>query len=88
MLQQHMTTNETLDTSQEEYLTDLTALAKLPRSNLITKIQNLEESFIRHRAYLDQLLTVVIDQNPELLSLVGQAQMMRYVYVYIYVCWL
>ena len=53
------------------------SLSKASRSELVKRLRNLEEEFSRHKAYLDQLLTIIIDQHPELLSMLGEAQRLR-----------
>ena len=78
VLREHMMASEDLHgalgdrTQQEEG-----ALSKASRSELVKRLRNLEEEFSRHKAYLDQLLTIIIDQHPELLSMLGEAQRLR-----------
>ena len=55
------------------------SLSRASRSELVKRVRKVEEEFSRHKAYLDQLLTLVIDQHPELLSMLGQMQGLRYV---------
>ncbi len=69
--------------------TDLTAA---PRNELLTRLAEREKDLAKNRAYLDQLLSVVIDQEPQLLARVGEAQLLRcllllynnYISMYIY----
>ena len=46
---------------------------------MVSTVRALEEDLTHHKAYLDQLLAVVIDQNPNLLTMIGEAQKMRYI---------
>ena len=55
-------------------------MANLNRAQMVSTVRALEEDLTHHKAYLDQLLAVVIDQNPNLLTMIGEAQKMRYVY--------
>ena len=79
VLRQHMVTSEDLhgalgdNTHQEEG-----SLSKASRSELVKRLRSVEEEFSRHKVYLDQLLTIIIDQHPELLSMLGEVQRLRY----------
>ena len=42
------------------------ALSKASRSEHVERLRNVEEDFSRHKVYLDQLLTVITDQHPQL----------------------
>ena len=55
----------------------LDRMAHYSRSQMITTVQGLEQDLANHKAYLDQLLTVVIDQNPNILTMIGEAQKIR-----------
>lgn len=52
-------------------------LTSAPRDQLMAKITEREEELGRNRAYLDQLLSVVIEHEPQLLATVGEAQLLR-----------
>lgn len=55
------------------------SLTGFTRTQMVTTIHSLEEDLTHHKAYLDQLLTVIIDQNPQLLSMISEAQKIRWV---------
>ena len=80
VLRQHMVASdlEDLHGAQGDYTPqEEGSLSKASRSELVKRLRKLEEEFSRHKVYLDQLLTVVIDQHPELLSMLGEAQRLR-----------
>ena len=80
VLRQHIVASdlEDLHGTQGDYTPqEEGSLSKASRSELVKRLRKLEEEFSRHKVYLDQLLTVVIDQHPELLSMLGEAQRLR-----------
>ena len=52
-------------------------LYKANRADLIRACRHANRELRKHKLYLDQLLTIVIDRHPEILSLVTEAQKMR-----------
>ncbi len=52
-------------------------LTNTTRNELIAKLAEREREFGRNKAYLDQLLSVVIEHKPQLLAIVGEAQQLR-----------
>ena len=52
-------------------------LYKASRADLLKACRLANRELCQHKLYLDQLLTVVIDKHPEVLSLVAEAQKMR-----------
>ena len=52
-------------------------LSSVSRTEMVATVRALEDDLVHHKAYLDQLLTIVIDQNPQLLTMIGEAQKMR-----------
>ena len=52
-------------------------LANFTRAEMMSTVHVLEEDLSHHKVYLDQLLSVVIDQNPELLSKIEDIQKIR-----------
>lgn len=52
-------------------------LPNFTRAEMMSTVHVLEEDLSHHKVYLDQLLAVVIDQNPELLSKIGDAQKIK-----------
>jgi hypothetical protein len=78
MLRQHMISSEDLHGALDDHTPQEEGpLSKASRSELVKRVRNVEENFSRHKAYLDQLLTIIIDQHPELLSMLGEAQRLR-----------
>ena len=75
-LRTHLVSSEDLPTTEDLPLSD-EELAVVPRTDLISRLRQMEEEFYRHKVYLEQLLTVTIDQQPDLLSLVGEAQRIK-----------
>ena len=63
-----------------QHRTKLDDMSNCTRSQMIATVHALIEDLAHHKAYLDQLLTVIIDQNPQLLSMIGEAQKMRYMH--------
>lgn len=57
--------------------TKLENMTNFTRAQMMSTVHALEEDLTHHKAYLDQLLAVVIDQNPQLLTMIGEAQKMR-----------
>lgn len=57
------------------------SLSKASHSELVKRLRKTAEEFSRHKAYLDQLLTIIIDRHPELLSMLGEVQRLRYIHV-------
>lgn len=81
VLRQHLVASEDLHGALGDYTPpEEGPLGKASRPELIKRLRSAEEEFSRHRAYLDQLLTIIIDQHPELLSMLGEAQRLRYMY--------
>ena len=76
VLRQHMVASEVLHegdhTPQGEG-----SVSKASRAELVKRLRNVEEEFSRHKVYLDQLLTIIIDRHPELLSMLGEVQKLR-----------
>ena len=72
-----VTSDDLHDVLNEYTLPEEESLSKTSRSELVKRLKNVEEEFTRHKAYLDQLLTIIIDQHPELLSMLGEAQRLR-----------
>ena len=54
-------------------------LYKVSRTELVKACRHANRELRQHKQYLDQLLTIVIDKHPEVLSLVAEAQKMRLV---------
>ena len=52
-------------------------LTAMNRAQMVSTIHGLEDDLGHHKAYLDQLLTVVITHNPNLLAMVSEAQKIR-----------
>ena len=52
-------------------------LYKASRTDLVNGCRRANKELHQHKLYLDQLLTIVIDKHPELLSMVTEAQKMR-----------
>ena len=78
VLRQYMVTSDKLNDALADYpLVDEGSLSRASRSELVKRLRNVEEEFSRHKAYLDQLLTVIINQHPELLSMLGEVQRLR-----------
>ena len=74
-LREHLT--HTGDSPATPPPSDVTAV---PRNELLTRLAERERELTKNRAYLDQLLSVVIDQEPQLLAQVGEAQLLRWVW--------
>lgn len=53
------------------------SLQQSSQANLLKAYQRVNKELQKHKLYLDQLLTIVIDSNPEILSLVAEAQKRR-----------
>jgi len=53
------------------------SLEQSGQANLLKAYQRVNKELHKHKLYLDQLLTIVIDSNPEILSLVAEAQKRR-----------
>ena len=78
VLRQYMVTSDDLNEALANYTPlDEGSLSRASRSELVKRLRNVEEECTRHKAYLDQLLTVIIDQHPELLSMLGEVQRLR-----------
>ena len=79
VLRQQMIASEDLEQAMSNYTPspDEGSLSRASRSELVKRVRSVEKEFSRHKAYLDQLLTLVIDQHPELLSMLGQVQSLR-----------
>ena len=78
VLRQHIVTSDDLNDALADYPPlDEGSLSRASRSELVKRLRNVEEECGRHKAYLDQLLTVVIDRHPELLSMLGEVQRLR-----------
>jgi len=52
-------------------------LTSLNRAQMVGTIHDLDDDLAHHKAYLDQLLTIVITNNPNLLAMVSEAQKIR-----------
>lgn len=76
-LRSHLVSNEDLLTTNRG-LSDK-ELAVVPREELVLRHRKLEDEFSRNKSYLEQLLTVVINQQPDLLYKIGETQRMKYV---------
>ena len=72
-----MSSDDLHDAMRDNPPTEEASLSKASRSELIKRLRNVEDDFSRHKVYLDQLLTVIIDQNPQLLSMLGEVQRLR-----------
>ena len=79
ILRHHMVVSDDLHDAVSDYpLPDEGSLSRASRSELVKRLRTVEEEVSRNKAYLDRLLTVVIDQHPELLSMLGEVQRLRY----------
>ena len=76
-MRQYIVNTENLKVILPHYRTERESLTKFTRAQMVTAIHGLEEDLAHHKAYLDQLLTIIIDQNPELLSMISEAQKIR-----------
>ena len=76
-MRQYAVNMEDLKDILPRHRTRLETMANFTRTQMMGTVQSLEEDLTRHKAYLDQLLAVVIDQNPNLLTMIGEAQKMR-----------
>ena len=69
------------------------SLEQSGQANLLKTYQCVNKELHKHKLYLDQLLTIVIDSNPEILSLVAEAQkrrcaqylLMAYLFTYMHI---
>ena len=75
-LRSHLVTSEDLTTTEDIPLSE-EELAAVSRTDLISRLRQTEEEFYRHKVYLEQLLTVVIDQQPHLLSMIKESQRIK-----------
>ena len=44
---------------------------------MLSSLRDTEEELQRHKTYLDQLLSIIIESNPDLLTRMGEAQRTR-----------
>lgn len=76
-VRQYAVNMEDLQDVLPRHKTKLENMTNLSRSEVMAAIHTLEQDLAHHKAYLDQLLTIVIDQNPNILTMIGEAQRMR-----------
>lgn len=76
-VRQYAVNMEDLKDILPRHRTKLENMTTFTRSQMMSSIHTLEEDLSHHKAYLDQLLAVVIEQNPNLLTMIGEAQKMR-----------
>lgn len=81
-LRQYVVNTEDLKDILPRYRTKEESLTRFTRDQMVTTIHGLEEDLAHHKAYLDQILTVIINQNPQLLSMISEAHKMRYIGVH------
>ena len=77
IVRQYAVNMEDLKSILPHHRLQLDNMVNYTRAQMMSCVHTLEEDLAHHKAYLDQLLAVVIDQHPEILSLVGEAQRMR-----------
>ena len=51
------------------------------RAELVKACRHANKELHQHRLYLDQLLAIVIERHPEVLTMVTEAQKMRLLYI-------
>lgn len=76
-VRQYAVNMEDLQDVLPHHRSKLESITTLSRADVTATVHALEKDLAHHKAYLDQLLTVVIDQNPNILTMVGEAQKMR-----------
>ena len=76
-VRQYAVNMEDLKDILPRHRTKLENMTNFTRAEMMATVHSLEEDLTHHKAYLDQLLAVVIDQNPNLLTMIGEAQKMR-----------
>ena len=69
------------DSIHFEYYIDIESsdLYKASQADLIKACCHANRQLHRHKLYLDQLLAILIDKHPEVLGLVAEAQIRRFV---------
>lgn len=77
-VRQYAVNMEDLKKILPRHRTRLENMTQLNRVQMVSIVHRLEEDLSHHKAYLDQLLAVVIDHNPDLLAHVAEAQKIRY----------
>lgn len=76
-MRQYAVNMEDLKEVLPQHRTKSDNLSSVSRTEMVATVRALEDDLVHHKAYLDQLLTIVIDQNPQLLTMIGEAQKMR-----------
>ena len=76
-VRQHVVNNEDLKEAAQHHRVTMENMVNFTRAQMVSSVRGLEEDLAQHKAYLDQLLAVVIEHNPDLLSLVGEAHRNR-----------
>lgn len=72
----------TMPTATAATIESASQLYKTSHADLVKGCQHANRELQQHKVYLDQLLTIVIDKHPEILSMVTEAQKMRSVASY------
>ncbi len=54
------------------------ALTQASQPEVLLALRNVEDELVRHKAYLDQLLSVVLDRSPDILTKLEKAHRTRY----------
>lgn len=77
-VRQYAVNMEDLKSILPHHRLQLDNMVNYTRAQMMSSVHALEEDLAHHKAYLDQLLAVVIDQHPNLLTMIGEAQKTRY----------
>ncbi len=76
-VRQYAVNMEDLKAVLPRHMTKGEQLTAMNRAQMVSTVHGLEEDLAHHKAYVDQLLTVVITDNPSLLAMVSEAQKIR-----------
>lgn len=76
-MRQYAVNMEDLKRVLPHHRVQLDNMANFTRAQMMSTVHALEADLAHHKAYLDQLLGIVIDHHPSLLTMIGEAQRTR-----------